>query len=187
MATIATSLERCMLIRMHERAPIPSRRPVAHRDSLGGRWCGAIFHQDGRVGLGCHDDSCDRQVGGRTTVGARHCWGFYACAGLRHRRSRAAARRQRIQPLPGVAGLAQGLLHRPNRVGSPRRRSTRRRRRSGVFLAAMVLVSDAAANGWANYALDDSVGITTGRVGHAVITVLAAALVIAPPRLSRAT
>ena len=62
-----------------------------------------------------------------------------------------------------------------------------RRRRSGVVLAATVLVSDAAANGWANYALDDSVGITTGRVGHAVITVLAIALVIALPRLSRAT
>jgi len=62
-----------------------------------------------------------------------------------------------------------------------------RRRRSGVVLAATVLVSDAAANGWANYALDDSVAITTGRVGHAVITVLAVALVIALPRLSRAT
>lgn len=62
-----------------------------------------------------------------------------------------------------------------------------RRRRSGVVLAVTVLVSDAAANGWANYALDDTVGITTGRVGLAVITVLAIALVIALPRLWRAT
>lgn len=62
-----------------------------------------------------------------------------------------------------------------------------RRRRSGVVLAATVLVSDAVANGWANYALDDSVGVTTGRVGDAVTTVLADALVIAQPRLLRAT
>ncbi len=62
-----------------------------------------------------------------------------------------------------------------------------RRRRSGVVLAATVLVSDAAANGWANYALDDTAGITTGRVGQAVIAVLASALVIALPPLWRAT
>lgn len=61
------------------------------------------------------------------------------------------------------------------------------RRRSGVVLATAVLISDAAANGWANYALDDTAGITTGRVGQAVITVLAIALVIALPRLWRAT
>lgn len=62
-----------------------------------------------------------------------------------------------------------------------------RRRRSGVVLATTMLVSDAAANGWANYALDDTAGITIGRVGQAVIAVLAIALVIALPRLWRAT
>jgi len=62
-----------------------------------------------------------------------------------------------------------------------------RRRRRGLVLAATVLVSDAAANGWGNYALDDTVGITTGRVGQAMITVLAIALVIALPQLWRAT
>lgn len=55
------------------------------------------------------------------------------------------------------------------------------RRRSGVVLAVVVLVTDAVANGYANYALDPAVGITPGRVGQAVITVLAlAALALAP-------
>ncbi len=62
-----------------------------------------------------------------------------------------------------------------------------RRHRAGVVLAATVLVTDAAANGWANYAIDDTTGITTGRVGQAVITVLAIGLLIALPRLWRAT
>lgn len=62
-----------------------------------------------------------------------------------------------------------------------------RRLRSGVVLTAAVLVSDAAANGWANYHLDDTAGITTGRVGQAVITTLAVALLIALPCLWRAT
>ena len=52
------------------------------------------------------------------------------------------------------------------------------RRRSGVVLAVAVLVTDAAANGWASYVLHPVPG---GRVGHAVITVLAlAALAVAP-------
>jgi hypothetical protein len=48
-----------------------------------------------------------------------------------------------------------------------------RGRRSGVVLAVAVLVTDALANGWANYALDPAGGVTAGRVGHAVITALA--------------
>lgn len=62
-----------------------------------------------------------------------------------------------------------------------------RRRRSGVFLAVAVLVSNTAANGVANYALDPAGGVTAGRVGHAVITVLAVGACVAAPRLWRST
>ena len=57
------------------------------------------------------------------------------------------------------------------------------RRRAGLILGCAVLVTDAAANGYANYAIDASVGLTVGRVGHAVITLLALALLVATPRL----
>ena len=57
------------------------------------------------------------------------------------------------------------------------------RRRAGLMLGCAVLVTDAAANGYANYAIDASVGLTVGRVGHAVITLLALALLVATPRL----
>lgn len=62
-----------------------------------------------------------------------------------------------------------------------------RRHRTGVVLSVTVFVTDAAANGWANYALDDTAGVTTGRVGQAAITMLALALLLAVPRLWRAT
>jgi len=58
--------------------------------------------------------------------------------------------------------------------------------RTGVVLAAAVLVSNAFANGWANYALDTSVGITEGRFGHAVITLLALGICAFGPQLWRA-
>lgn len=60
------------------------------------------------------------------------------------------------------------------------------RTRAGVVLSVVVLVSDAAANGWANYALDPADGATAGRVGHAVITLLAVAACAAGPYLWRA-
>ena len=59
------------------------------------------------------------------------------------------------------------------------------RRRAGVALAATVLVADAAANGWANHVLHPSPGITAGRVGHGVLTVLAVALLAVAPVLWR--
>ena len=62
-----------------------------------------------------------------------------------------------------------------------------RRRRSGVVLAVAVLVTDAAANAWANYALDPAVGLTAGRVGQGVVTLLAVALLLATPVLWRET
>ena len=57
------------------------------------------------------------------------------------------------------------------------------RRRTGLLLGCAVLVTDAAANGYANHALDTSVGLTVGRAGSAVIALLALALLAAAPRL----
>lgn len=58
-----------------------------------------------------------------------------------------------------------------------------RRHRVGVVLAVALLVSDAAANGVANYVLDPAAGVTAGRLGHAVITMLAVAACFVAPRL----
>lgn len=58
-----------------------------------------------------------------------------------------------------------------------------RRRRAGLLLGCAVLATDAAANGYANYVIDASAGATAGRVGHAVITLLALALLLVAPRL----
>ncbi|WP_193616510.1 hypothetical protein [Goekera deserti] len=57
------------------------------------------------------------------------------------------------------------------------------RRRTGLLLACAVLVTDAAANGYATYAVDATAGLTLGRVGQAVITLLTLALLAATPRL----
>ena len=51
------------------------------------------------------------------------------------------------------------------------------------MLGCAVLLSDVAANGYANYALDDTAGLTVGRVGHAVIVALALSLTIASTQL----
>lgn len=58
------------------------------------------------------------------------------------------------------------------------------RRIEGLSLGCVVLVSDAVANGYANYVLDAAPGITLGRIGQAVITALAVALVAAAPRVA---
>lgn len=57
------------------------------------------------------------------------------------------------------------------------------RRRAGLLLGCAILITDAAGNGYANYVIDASNGLTAGRVGQAVITVLAVALLAAAPRL----
>lgn len=57
------------------------------------------------------------------------------------------------------------------------------RRRAGHTLGCLVLVADALANGYANYALDGSTGMTTGRAGQLVITALALILVASRPRV----
>lgn len=57
------------------------------------------------------------------------------------------------------------------------------RRRAGLLLGCAVLVTDAAANGYANYVIDASAGVTASQVGHAVITLLALALLRVTARL----
>ncbi|MGC4814827.1 hypothetical protein ACLQ29_30315 [Micromonospora sp. DT228] len=58
------------------------------------------------------------------------------------------------------------------------------RRLEGLVLGCVVLATDAVANGYANYVLDVAPGVTLGRIGQAVITVLAVALVTAAPRVA---
>jgi len=58
-----------------------------------------------------------------------------------------------------------------------------RARRSGVVLAVAVLVTDAAANGWANGVLDPAPGMTAGRIGTVVISALALGLLVLAGRL----
>ncbi|MEH3075668.1 MAG: hypothetical protein PGN11_03175 [Quadrisphaera sp.] len=62
-----------------------------------------------------------------------------------------------------------------------------RRCRAGVLLAVAVLVTDAVANGLANYAFDQTAGLTAGRLGQAVITLIAVGSLAATPSLWRAT
>ena len=57
------------------------------------------------------------------------------------------------------------------------------RRREGLVLGCAVFVTDAAANGYVNYVLDNSPGATAGRIGQAVITALAMALLATSARL----
>ncbi|MET8529595.1 hypothetical protein [Micromonospora sp. NPDC005172] len=59
------------------------------------------------------------------------------------------------------------------------------RRPAGLALGCVVLVTDAAANGYANYVLDPTGGVTPGRIRQAVITALAVALVAFTPWLAR--
>lgn len=58
--------------------------------------------------------------------------------------------------------------------------------RSGVVLAVAVLVTDAVANALANYTFDQTAGLTAGRLGQAVITLLALASLAVAPSLWRA-
>ncbi|MCZ7373995.1 hypothetical protein [Micromonospora sp. WMMC250] len=58
------------------------------------------------------------------------------------------------------------------------------RRVEGLALGCTVLVTDAAANWYANYVLDPAPGVTPGRIGQAVISVLAVGLVALTPWLT---
>ncbi len=55
--------------------------------------------------------------------------------------------------------------------------------RAGLLLGCAVLLSDAAGNGYANYAVRPGQGVTAGRAGQAVVTILAIALLAAAPRV----
>jgi hypothetical protein len=57
------------------------------------------------------------------------------------------------------------------------------RRRAGLLLAIGVLVTDAAANGYAAYGLSEGGG--AARVGQAVVTTLAVVAVVTAPRVRR--
>jgi hypothetical protein len=57
------------------------------------------------------------------------------------------------------------------------------RRRVGLVLGCAVLLSDAAGNGYVNYAVHAAHGTTAGRIGQALVTALAIALLAAAPRL----
>ncbi|WP_307872757.1 hypothetical protein [Paractinoplanes ovalisporus] len=57
---------------------------------------------------------------------------------------------------------------------------------AGLVLGCFIMVTDAAANFYANYVVDNSPGLTAGRVGQAVITLLAVALVTLTPRTRQA-
>ncbi len=59
------------------------------------------------------------------------------------------------------------------------------RRRLGVALAVTVHVTDAAANADANYGLDPGAGVTPGRVGQALVTLVAVGALVAAPGLWR--
>jgi len=60
-----------------------------------------------------------------------------------------------------------------------------RRRRWAVWSAVVVLVLDAAANGYAVYVVVPATGLTLGEVGQGVITVLAIVVVVAARPLDR--
>lgn len=53
------------------------------------------------------------------------------------------------------------------------------RSRAGLTLGCAILVTNTTAKGFANYAIDTSVGLTAGRAGHAVITLMTLALLLA--------
>ena len=54
---------------------------------------------------------------------------------------------------------------------------------AGLTLGVAVLTTDALANGYADYGVDRSGGVTPGRIGQAVITALAVTLLPAVPKL----
>ncbi|WP_213453456.1 hypothetical protein [Rhizomonospora bruguierae] len=58
------------------------------------------------------------------------------------------------------------------------------RRLEGLVLGALVLLTDALANGYANYVLDHAPGVTAGRIGQGVIAALAVAILATVPWLA---
>ncbi|WP_369137917.1 hypothetical protein [Modestobacter versicolor] len=90
-----------------------------------------------------------------------------------------------LDPYPGLPGWLAGYFVSLTVLDPLAAVLLVRARRSGIVLAVAVLTTDAAANGWAAYALDPAGGVTPGRVGQAVITALALLLLLVAPRLWR--
>ena len=90
-----------------------------------------------------------------------------------------------LDPYPGLPGWLRGYFVGLTVLDPLAAVLLARARRSGVVLAVGVLVTDAAANAWANLVIDASPGLTPGRVGTAVITGLAVVLVAAARPLWR--
>jgi hypothetical protein len=86
---------------------------------------------------------------------------------------------------PGLSGWLRGYFVALTLLDPLASALLLRRRRSGVLLAVAVLVTDAAANAWANHGLDPATGVTPGRLGQGVITLLALVLLAAAPALWR--
>ncbi|GAB2582661.1 hypothetical protein Aab01nite_60190 [Paractinoplanes abujensis] len=57
---------------------------------------------------------------------------------------------------------------------------------AGLYVGGFILVTDALANFYANYVVDTAPGVTAGRIGQAVITLLAVGLVALTPATVRA-
>ena len=58
-------------------------------------------------------------------------------------------------------------------------------RSSGLVFAVSILVTDSIANSWVNFILDTSRGITVGRIGSTLLTLIAVAALAVTPRLWR--
>jgi hypothetical protein len=93
------------------------------------------------------------------------------------------ARGRGLVSLPRAAGLARGVFRCADRTGPAVAGLLACRRRAGLVLGCAVLLSDAAGNGYACYAIRPGQGITVGQAGQAVVTMLAIALLAAAPRV----
>ena len=90
-----------------------------------------------------------------------------------------------LAPYPGLPGWLRGYFVSLTVLDPLAAVLLARARRSGVVLAVGVLVTDAAANAWANLVVDASPGPTPGRVGTVVTTGLAVVLLAAARPLWR--
>lgn len=86
-------------------------------------------------------------------------------------------------PYPGLPGWLAGYFVALTALDPAAAVLLACRRRAGLLLGCAVLLSDAAGNGYADYAARPGHGITAGRAGQAVVTVLAIALLAAAPRI----
>jgi hypothetical protein len=86
-------------------------------------------------------------------------------------------------PYPGVPGWLAGYFVSLTVLDPAAAVLLACRRRAGLVLGCAVLLTDAAGNGYANYAVRSGQGVTAGRAGQAVVTVLAIALLAVALRI----